>query len=92
MIVYYQPQGYSTRPEVDVESYLLQVERGPEDKIETSSEIVVYEAYRLYQERRIREFVLIANNTAWIADPDRVMRSWPYELDPEAVVLERLVS
>ena len=92
MIVYYKPQGYPTGPEVDVESFLLQLEGSPEDKIETSSEIVVYEAYRLYRERRIREFVLVANNTAWIADSDRVMRSWPYALDPEAVVLERLVS
>lgn len=93
MIIHYSPEGYPTCNTKLVERTLLDLESDPvSDKIFTSSEVVVHEAYRLYRERRIREFVLIADNSAWIADPDRVMRNWPEGLDPEAAVLDRLVS
>ena len=92
MIIYYEPEGFNTCPASACERVLMELENGPFDKINTSSEILVHEAYRLYTERRVREFVLVSGNKAYIADPDRVMRQWPEGCEPDQVILEARVS
>jgi hypothetical protein len=92
MLIYYEPVGFETTNAHLVINKLMELEASPSDLLKTSSELMVHEAYRLYTERTIREFVLISGNRAYVADPDRVMRSWPEDLDPANTILERLVS
>ena len=91
MVIYYETEGLSTCPASKVDELLLKLEANPfEDKIETSSEILVHRAYELYRERKIREFVLVSGNKSYIADPDRIMRQWPPGCPPEVMTLEKV--
>lgn len=91
MIIYYEPEGFQTPSAQEIDKILIELEANPfEERIKTSSEILVHRAYEMYTERSIREFIVVSGNQSYIPDPDRVMRHWPPGCPPEVQILEKL--